>query len=106
MSLDRPTPEQILAAAERELTLVLKRLIACRNRLYRETGTYPDDLGRGDLPAGLSAAPHPGRAGEPGGSEGRSGEAGPGNTSVGARNTIEIHKTIACARSDKRSFSS
>jgi hypothetical protein len=24
---------------------MVKRLIACRNRLYRETGTYPDDLG-------------------------------------------------------------
>jgi hypothetical protein len=23
----------------------MKRLIACRNRLYRETGTYPNDLG-------------------------------------------------------------
>jgi hypothetical protein len=45
VSLDRPTPDQILAAAERELTLLLKRLIACRNRLYRETGTYPDDWG-------------------------------------------------------------
>jgi hypothetical protein len=45
ISSNRATPGQILAAAERELTLALPRLIACRNRLYRETGTYPDDLG-------------------------------------------------------------
>ena len=25
--------------------VLVKRLIACRNQLYRETGTYPDDLG-------------------------------------------------------------
>jgi hypothetical protein len=43
--INRPTPGQILAAAERELSLALQRLTACRNRLYRETGTYPDDLG-------------------------------------------------------------
>jgi hypothetical protein len=44
--LNKPTsPERILAAARRELSLALQRLIACRNRLYRETGTYPDDLG-------------------------------------------------------------
>jgi hypothetical protein len=43
--INRPTPERILAAAERELSLALQRLTACRNRLYRETGTYPDDLG-------------------------------------------------------------
>ena len=45
ISSNRATPGQILAAAERELRLALPRLIACRNRLYRETGTYPDDLG-------------------------------------------------------------
>jgi hypothetical protein len=45
MSLNKATPDQILAAAQGELTLVLKRLIACRNRQYRETGTYPDDWG-------------------------------------------------------------
>jgi hypothetical protein len=45
MSLNKATPEQILAAAKTELLLTLKRLIACQNRLYRETGTYPDDLG-------------------------------------------------------------
>ena len=28
-----------------ELALLVKRLIACRNRIYRETATYPDDLG-------------------------------------------------------------
>jgi len=41
----KATPEQVLAAAQRELALIIKRLIACRNRLYRETGNYPDDLG-------------------------------------------------------------
>ena len=41
----KATPEQVLAAAQRDLALIIKRLIACRNRLYRETGTYPDDLG-------------------------------------------------------------
>jgi hypothetical protein len=45
VSLNKATPDQILAAAQGELTLVLKRLIACRNRQYRETGTYPDDWG-------------------------------------------------------------
>jgi hypothetical protein len=45
MSLNKATPEQILAAAKIELSLTVKRLIACQNRLYRETGTYPDDLG-------------------------------------------------------------
>jgi hypothetical protein len=43
--LNKATPEQILAAAERELSLALKRLVGCRNRVYRETGTHPDDLG-------------------------------------------------------------
>jgi hypothetical protein len=43
--LNQATPEQILVAAERELSLVLKRLVGCRNRLYRETDTFPDDLG-------------------------------------------------------------
>ena len=45
MRLNRATPEQILAAAACELSLAIRRLIAFRNRLYRETGTYPDDLG-------------------------------------------------------------
>ena len=40
--LNRATPEQILTAAERELSLALKRLVGCRNRVYRETGTFPD----------------------------------------------------------------
>jgi hypothetical protein len=35
----------ILAAAKAELRLVVRRLIACQNRLYRQTGNYPDDLG-------------------------------------------------------------
>src|SRR6202051_2236749 len=43
--LNQATPEQILAAAERELSLALKRLVGCRNRLYRETDTFHDDLG-------------------------------------------------------------
>src|ERR1700730_10633731 len=43
--LNQATPEQILAVAERELSLALKRLVVCRNRLYRETDTFPDDLG-------------------------------------------------------------
>jgi hypothetical protein len=43
--LNQATHEQILAVAERELSLALKRLIGCRNRVYRETGTFPDDLG-------------------------------------------------------------
>jgi hypothetical protein len=45
MSLHKTTPDQVLAAAKTELSLTLKRLLACQNRLYRETGTYPDDLG-------------------------------------------------------------
>ena len=45
MRLNQVTPEQILVAAERELSLALKRLVGCRNRVYRETGTFPDDLG-------------------------------------------------------------
>ena len=44
MSSNRATPEQLLAAAKVELSLTLKRLIACQNRLYRENGSYPDDL--------------------------------------------------------------
>jgi hypothetical protein len=67
ISFNRTTPGQILAAAERELTLALQRLIACRNRLYRETGTYPDDLGAAicrldfllrDIMAGLVSPAH------------------------------------------------
>jgi hypothetical protein len=65
--LNRATPEQILTAAERELSLALKRLIGCRNRLYRETGTFPDDLGAAicrlefvlcDIMAGLVTPAH------------------------------------------------
>jgi hypothetical protein len=44
MSLNRATPEQILAAAKIDLAKTVKRLLACQIRLYRETGTYPDDL--------------------------------------------------------------
>jgi hypothetical protein len=60
--VSKATADQILAAAQQELSVIIKRLRACRNRLYRETGTYPDDLGaaieRGefllrDLMAGL-----------------------------------------------------
>jgi hypothetical protein len=43
--LNKPTPEQILAAAEIELGRILKRLIVCRNQQYRETGRLADDLG-------------------------------------------------------------
>jgi hypothetical protein len=43
--LNKPNPEQLLAAAKVELEKTLKRLIACRNRQYRETGDYPEDLG-------------------------------------------------------------
>ena len=45
MSSGKATPEQVLAAVRIELNLLRRRLIACRNRLYRETGTYPDDPG-------------------------------------------------------------
>jgi hypothetical protein len=38
-------PEQVLTAVQVELALIVKRLIACRNRICRETGSYPDDLG-------------------------------------------------------------
>ena len=45
MSPGRANPEQLLTAVQFELALLVKRLIACRNRIYRETGSYPDDLG-------------------------------------------------------------
>ena len=45
MSPGRATPEQVLTAVQVELALIVKRLIACRNRICRETGSYPDDLG-------------------------------------------------------------
>ena len=45
MSPGRATPEQVLTAVQVELALLVKRLTACRNRIYRDTGTYPDDLG-------------------------------------------------------------
>ena len=45
MSLGRATPEQVLTAVQVERALLVKRLIACRNRICRETGSYPDDLG-------------------------------------------------------------
>jgi len=47
VSSGKATPEQVLAAVKVGLVLLRKRLIACRNGLYRETGTYPDDLGAG-----------------------------------------------------------
>jgi hypothetical protein len=43
--LRKSNSEQVLAAVKVELVLLRRRLIACRNRLYRETGIYPDDLG-------------------------------------------------------------
>jgi hypothetical protein len=45
VSPGRATPEQVLTAVQVELALIVKRLIACRNRIYRKTGSYPDDLG-------------------------------------------------------------
>jgi hypothetical protein len=45
VSLHKPTPERILAAANVELGVIRKYLIACQNRLYGETGTYPNELG-------------------------------------------------------------
>jgi hypothetical protein len=45
VSPGRATPEQVLTAVQVELALLVKRLIACRNRICRDTGTYPDDLG-------------------------------------------------------------
>jgi hypothetical protein len=42
--LNKPTPERILGAARIELERILKRLICCRNRQYRENGNYADDL--------------------------------------------------------------
>jgi hypothetical protein len=32
------------AAVKVGLALIVKRLIVCRNRICRDTGTYPDDL--------------------------------------------------------------
>jgi hypothetical protein len=45
VSLNKPNPERILAAANVELDVIRKCLVACQNRLYRETGTYPEELG-------------------------------------------------------------
>ena len=45
MSPGGAAPEQVLTAVQVELALIVKRLIACRNRICRETGSYPDDLG-------------------------------------------------------------
>jgi hypothetical protein len=44
MSLPKATPEQILAAAKIELSQAVNRLIVYQTRLYRQTGTYPDEL--------------------------------------------------------------
>jgi hypothetical protein len=58
----QPSPEHLLTAVQVELALFVKRRIACRNRICRETGTYPDDRGaalrragflRHDIRAGL-----------------------------------------------------
>jgi hypothetical protein len=40
----KPAPERILAAANAELDVIRKCLLACQTRLYRETGTYPNEL--------------------------------------------------------------
>jgi hypothetical protein len=45
VSLRRARAGELLTALQVELALIGKRLIACRNRICRETGTYPDDLG-------------------------------------------------------------
>ena len=45
MGLNRATAEQILSAANEEMSRAVPRLIGFRNRLYKETGSYPDDLG-------------------------------------------------------------
>jgi hypothetical protein len=45
VSPGKATPEQVLTAVQVDLARIVKRLIACRNRIYRDTGTYPDDLG-------------------------------------------------------------
>ena len=44
MSPGKATPEQVLTAVQIELALIVKRLIACRNRICRDSATYPDDL--------------------------------------------------------------
>jgi hypothetical protein len=58
----QPSPEHLLTAVQIELPLFVKRLIACRNRICRETGSYLDDPGaalrradflRHDIRAGL-----------------------------------------------------
>lgn len=43
----KATSDQILAAAKTELRLAIRRLVAFQNRLYRESGNYPDELGAG-----------------------------------------------------------
>ena len=67
MSSGKATHEQVLAAVKVELVLLRKRLIACRDGLYRETGTFPDDLAAAlqrtdflldDLLAGLVSPAH------------------------------------------------
>jgi hypothetical protein len=75
MGLNKTTPEQVLAAVKIELSLTLKRLIGCQNSLYRQTGSYPDDLAAAIQASGISVARHHGRADNSEGSEGRSGEA-------------------------------
>jgi hypothetical protein len=42
--MNKPTAEQILAASRGELERIHKRLIAIRNRQYRENGNYADEL--------------------------------------------------------------
>ena len=39
------TPQQVLTAVQVERVLMVKHRIACRNRICRDTGAYPDDLG-------------------------------------------------------------
>jgi hypothetical protein len=42
--MPRATPESIHAGATTQLERSLKLLLAFRNRLYRETGGFPDEL--------------------------------------------------------------
>jgi hypothetical protein len=45
VSPGRATPEQVLTAVQVERALIVTRLIACRNRICRDNGAYPGDLG-------------------------------------------------------------
>jgi len=38
------TPQQVLTAVQVERVLMVKHRIGCRNRICRDTGTYPAEL--------------------------------------------------------------